>query len=667
MVRIIVMQLSDVIHSFMNIILSDKYYAMVIVNRTYRKRSLKSPRSFKRAPTLHPLCTHSTASTVHPLYSISCQMIQVPCQSAHAKGYKCWPVSTNYPLLSMWDTHTHTRACTHRMLCCLFQAVIKCSVYKLNCVNNSPGCVIQYSGEKDCIFQLSRETSVGDEIAHDFADDVLRGRTTFKGFCERLSRQYRTYNACAAPFVSPETFIRWFFAWLCASRIDFRQEIDYSCGHGPTVLAADGTHFGTSTRHLKLDKLHILEPDLDETVERNHTRHTRSFLPYAGKRCDKKVLAARNHLRWKCKNIVQDLAVLVPFKGLTGPTDKEKRADSKLYKLLDECPLQVVLFKLFATIHETGYPVILRRELAKCLLNLVNENAAPLVAFFPWRHLGSLQRAFRDIANGYSIDEHLQTVSLYSPWFSKLLDIAIACGEQSEICLWLLDLTQTVLDIHSEDRITTSVEEIPNSYDPSSGVAYYFTASGNQVRKLPNYKVGDESTGKTMCSKKYPTVSKGGYAYMQFIFCPRHGHCYGFHVMPESEGRRDVFYPLLKYLPTPPKLLFYDFGCSLLEYGLNREPHYFRSMQCAHDIFHEVGHTCSSCYKLAGSLPNLSLNTEICEQFNAFIKKVRYTSTHLTFNHFCLFTQYCVYKWNKNKTEWHRDLIRRQQQFCGLA
>ena len=120
MVRIIVMQLSDVIHSFMNIILSDKYYAMVIVNRTYRKRSLKSPRSFKRAPTLHPLCTHSTASTVHPLYSISCQMIQVPCQSAHAKGYKCWPVSTNYPLLSMWDTHTHTH--THELAhteCCV--------------------------------------------------------------------------------------------------------------------------------------------------------------------------------------------------------------------------------------------------------------------------------------------------------------------------------------------------------------------------------------------------------------------------------------------------------------------------------------------------------------------------------------------------------------------
>ena len=525
-------------------------------------------------------------------------------------------------------------------------------------MNASRECVIQYSGEKHCIFQLSRETSVGDEIAHDFVDDVLCGRTTFSGFCERLSRQYRTHNAAAATFISTETFIRWFFAWLAARRIDFRLEIDYSCGHQPKVLAADGTHFGTSTRHLKIDKINILKADTDDVIVRKHTRHTRSFMPYSGKKRDKEVASARQHLLSKCKELLNDTNM---------PVKEEEQADCDLNRLLGEGALKEVVTKLFAS--TMSYPVTLQKELAKCLINLLNPNAAPLVAFFPWRYLEPLRAAFRCISQGICIDEHLQTISEFCPWFSKLLDIAIACGEEAEICLMLLGIIQSVVDIHSADRETIPVEEVPNSYDPSSGVAYYFTSSGNQVRKLPNYNVVNEKPAKDkeMCSKKYPKVKRGGFAYMQFFFCPRHGHCYGFHVMPKSEGRRDVFYALLKYLPTPPELLFYDFACNALEYGLNREPSYFRSIRCAHDIFHEVGHKCSSCYKLASSLPNLSLNTEICEQFNSFIKNVKYSSTHLSFDHFCFFTQFCVYMWNKRKTLRHKDLIRHQQKFCGLV
>ena len=511
---------------------------------------------------------------------------------------------------------------------------------------------------------------MGDEIAHDFADDVLRGRTTFTGFCDRLTRQYRTHNANAAPFVSTETFIRWFFAWLAARRIDFRKEIDQSCGYEPKILAVDGTHFGTSVRHLKTDKLNILEADTEDIVARQHTRHSRSFMPYPGmKRC-RRTDRARRHLLWKCQKILKH-----PCKEMT--VNEEMVEDDFLMQRLGDSALKVVVSRLIDS-PQKSYPTDLRQELARCLADLVNLNTASLVAFLPWQYLNMLKQAFQCIRDLVCVDRHQQIVAEYCPWFVRLLDLALQYGEQSDVCLLLLELHQDVLDIHSADRSETPVEEVPNSYDPSSGVAYYFTPSGYQVRKLPVYEIdmksGDNKQASLeddivedrahTCTKKYPVVSRGSYAYIMFFFCPMHGHCYGFHVVPKSEGRKDVFYALLKYLPTAPELLFYDFACSLSQYGLNREPSYFRSIRCSHDIFHAVGHKCPSCFTLASSLSNLSLNTEICEQFNAFIKHVKYTGTHLSFDHFCFFTQFCVYIWNQRKTERHTNRISRQRKFC---
>jgi hypothetical protein len=51
-------------------------------------------------------------------------------------------------------------------------------------------------------------------------------------------------------------------------------------------------------------------------------------------------------------------------------------------------------------------------------------------------------------------------------------------------------------------------------------------------------------------------------------FCPVHGHCYGFHLVPSSEGK-DHFYSLYKYLSEPPEDVFYDLAYSLGEYNLN--------------------------------------------------------------------------------------------------
>ena len=65
-----------------------------------------------------------------------------------------------------------------------------------------------------------------------------------------------------------------------------------------------------------------------------------------------------------------------------------------------------------------------------------------------------------------------------------------------------------------------------------------------------------------------------------------HGHCYGYHIIPGSEGRKNPAASLYAYSEVPPDVVLYDFACSLSEYVHNRESGFFASTRFYHDIFH---------------------------------------------------------------------------------
>ena len=70
-------------------------------------------------------------------------------------------------------------------------------------------------------------------------------------------------------FMSPNTFIGWFFGWLSAFKIDFRKHIDPWCGYKPEILACDGTHIGVSLKHLDLNES-VTSPDTEEVLVAKH-------------------------------------------------------------------------------------------------------------------------------------------------------------------------------------------------------------------------------------------------------------------------------------------------------------------------------------------------------------------------------------------------------------
>ena len=158
------------------------------------------------------------------------------------------------------------------------------------------------------------------------------------------------------------------------------------------------------------------------------------------------------------------------------------------------------------------------------------------------------------------------------------------------------------------------------------------------------------------CTKNFPGVSYGGYGYLFLWFCPMHGHSYGFHLIAGGEGRKDPFSSLYKFAPEAPKDVFYDFACGLSEYSLNREPRFFFDTRFWHDLFHAFGHKCGINFKSSRVQGLEGLNTEICEQVNAFLQCIKFTASHLSQEHFSFFLQFFLYLLNKDKTARQKEL-----------
>ena len=317
-------------------------------------------------------------------------------------------------------------------------------------------------------------------------------------------------------------------------------------------------------------------------------------------------------------------------------------------------PFKIFLLRFFKKdIPEATYMASLR-----FLLQLSGDSA--LVAAIPVPYIDHLLSVCDALDQGFPCPKLFAKMDLYSMELKSVLQAAVQDNCLELVIPFVRFLINKIQARYSQD----SIEEwtpIPGSHNPPSGTCYYFTETGDQLRKLPNYSLKVEGKGKFVydqkpdvdgvCTKDYPYQSLGGFGYMQFFFCPLHGHCYGFHLIDGAEGRKDVFAALFKYKPTAPKEMFYDFACQLSEHCLNREPGYFLSTRFFHDIFHGFPHKCGNCFKAHRVCGLAGLDTEICEQFNSYLGCIKYTGSHLSQEHMMLLTQFMVMLWNREKTK----------------
>ena len=525
--------------------------------------------------------------------------------------------------------------------------VVDCACFDLPCDSGQCTRSFKVVAEKKGIFFSSKKTAIGDEVGWDFVSMVRKTKVSFSAFCSLMTTRYTTNEIDAAPFISASVFINWFFGWIAAFKIDFRQEVDPWCKHNPKVLACDGTHIGVAVRNLNIEDPVTSVTKKDTVLESRHKRFDRVLL------IDK---PSRLHLRYLAKkglNKLEDKDILAE--------DVESVRTAKMMEIVnnmfEDHLAQFISTYVLKTVDEEVLVSMAG------ILELLSGDP-PMSTVLPFQCHAIVTTIVEEIRNGNLIIQQIEALKNYSLEFSDL----IVLGGKHECIGMVADfmeyLVHRIKNIHEFDNPLAPPQPIPNTYNPPGGTAYYFTESGEQQRRMPNYVLDarkkrsnkdSPDDAEPTCKKNYPTVSYGGFGYMFLFFCPIHGHTYGFHMISGGEGRKDPFSALFKYMEEPPEEVFYDFACQLSEYSLNREPRFFKYTRFWHDIFHGTTHLCGENFK-SGRVNGLDgINTEICEQTNSYLQCLKYTASHLSQVHFVLFMQFFLYLWNDDKTRKYKS------------
>ena len=125
------------------------------------------------------------------------------------------------------------------------------------------------------MFRSTKAVSCGYELGWEFVEAVLASKQTFSGYRKIVQARYeRLTSPC--PFMSLNTFIKWWFSWAAAMNIDFIQPC-FSCGNDVKVLAADGTKIGITLKQANVVPIETQEDHMI-ALPTNNRRFNRTLI-----------------------------------------------------------------------------------------------------------------------------------------------------------------------------------------------------------------------------------------------------------------------------------------------------------------------------------------------------------------------------------------------------
>ena len=307
---------------------------------------------------------------------------------------------------------------------------------------------------------------------------------------------------------------------------------------------------------------------------------------------------------------------------------------------------------------------VMEKKAIGAFIELLTEDTS-LTNIIPYKYLYKTKQLLTEIlelSNGEisnKIDSYVHSTKFFCPELGDLLLISSRLSSNKKPREYIIQFLDFIIKeaekINNNNISPEDIQQLKKYNPPKEGKAYYFNKSGDQLRSPRLFEIDRKKTSKRdnfdddpdkLCSKSFPMVSKRGTTYLFLWFCPAHGHCYGFHIIPGSEGRKDAANSLYCYLEKAPETIFYDFACSLDEYCKNRETGYFGNTRFFHDIFHGYTHKCSKIFKSNRLLGYDGINTSICEQFNSFLQCIKASCKLMTQEHFTFYVQFFIHQWN---------------------
>lgn len=534
-----------------------------------------------------------------------------------------------------------------------YNAPIKCKVYNRNCINGNP-CSQQWDeGEKLCLHVLSNETAAGDEIGWDFVNQVLNSQATFSSYCTTKTDHYQMRDPYCHKFMDPKTFLKWWFSWAASMKKDFRRPCP-ACKYSPKQLACDGTKVGIGLRHV--DFKEISKPDNDNVLPTLHRRLDRCFI--SNDLPNLSHSECREHLFYLGKKTLNELTDFLNLE------EEERKTNNILLILPDNVKAS---FERFLN----DMPVKEKEAYAEILKML--STTAPVSSLLPTQYAEKTVRLVNYLAGTEEQQAEdfariaMAEMRTYAPELRQLIECSLESNDNPKLMADIADFLRHLVDISLNLDVHESEPAVPQhgTYNPAKfGRAYYFSPTGERLRNVRKFSIDAENNKNNAnfddspadfdkCTKDYTTktdLNAKGTSTLFLWFCPNHGHCYGFH-MTCVEGRKDPSASLYTHLETPPDDIFYDFACNLQEYCLNRESGFYKSVRFFHDIFHGFGHKCSCAYKSTRLQGFETVNSEICEQFNAFIQCIKSSAQQMNQEHFCFYLQFFLDIWNEKKEE----------------
>ncbi|EKM75940.1 hypothetical protein AGABI1DRAFT_94560 [Agaricus bisporus var. burnettii JB137-S8] len=150
---------------------------------------------------------------------------------------------------------------------------------------------------------------------------------------------------------------------------------------------------------------------------------------------------------------------------------------------------------------------------------------------------------------------------------------------------------------------------------------------GGKCSKSP--QLSDPECGKYFATYGQKRLTGG----IMVAWCT-HSISYGFHCIPQSEGRNNVFSAMITHWPVAPKCIIYDFSCALAPYCILCKPHFFADTTFMIDKFHARDHTkCApACFASAYAEfdPDVNIiNTSAAECGNSLIARIRKSVSYM--------------------------------------
>lgn len=175
-----------------------------------------------------------------------------------------------------------------------------------------------------------------------------------------------------------------------------------------------------------------------------------------------------------------------------------------------------------------------------------------------------------------------------------------------------------------------------------------YTGLPNDGKIDRNMVSGTDGIG---CSKFFAEYAKKGYTGGVLAIWCTHGVCYGFHTIPEGEGRNDAFSALYTRWKVAPKVVVYDFACALGPYCMLREADFFKDTIFIIDRFHASGHKSCSPACFASNYvydPDIrKANTSAAEFGNSGLKRIRLPVRYMSQGHSVVYTHRFLSLWNR--------------------